>query len=440
MQRWLPKLNSWLAALPDHRRAWMCRYTTGHLLWLPLLMFLFRLGSRRQLHQQSGRRTFHQNLLSLTGTKEERVAHTDTVNAFLEQLPVRYLEALKLRLVKELIRAKHLDCCRLGGEFLVTVDMSGLYKFDSRHCGHCLKQENNGKTTYHHKVLEAKLVSASGLAISVATEYVENVRPRAGKQDSEPTAFYRLEKKLKKAFPQTRLCLLLDSLYASDPVLEILHKNHWSFFIGFKEGSIPNLWEDAWRQRQRHPHNYLEHRPDETTVQHFRWAHNLSYKKHTVHVIYCEEHTIHKGRPIIRNFVWLTDLRPNQNNVTKLANQGGRQRWKIENQGFDDQKQHGFELEHTYGRQENAWKNYYQLLQIAHLISQLIIRSDLCAKLQKLQIRSGAPPGPILAFNDYYPSTKAFVRSMLASFTRGLISAFIFSAAARRIQIRLHDP
>jgi len=409
-------------------------------MWLPLLMFLFRLGSRRQLHEQSGREVFRENLLTLSGSNELEVAHTDTVNAFLEHLPVVYLEALKLRLVKELLRCKRLNCCRLDGDFLVTVDMSGLYKFDHRHCDHCIKQENNGKTTYHHKVSEAKLVSASGLAISVVTEYVENIQPGASKQDCERKAFYRLEKTLKKAFPQTRLCLLLDSLYACDRVLKILHKNKWSFFISFKEGSIPTLWEEAMRQRERRKRNYLEHRPDEKTVQHFRWSHNLHYKKHTLHVIYCKEHTIHKGRKVTRNFVWLTDLRPSKHNVVRLANKGARQRWKIENQGFDDQKQHGFELEHVYGRQQNAWKNYYQLLQIAHLISQLIIQSDLCAKVQKLQIRSGDPPGPIRTFKQYYSSVKSFVRSLLASFTRCLISDLVFSAAARRIQIRLHDP
>ncbi len=95
-------------------------------------------------------------------------------------------------------------------------------------------------------------------------------------------------------------------------------------------------------------------------------------------------------------------------------------------------------MEHAYGRKENAW-NYYQLLQIAHLISQLITRSDLCAKVQKLQIRNGAPPGPIYSFIDYYASVKAFVSFLLSSFTRCLISSFIFSPAARRIQLRLPD-
>ena len=40
---------------------------------------------------------------------------------------------------------------------------------------------------------------------------------------------------------------------------------------------------------------------------------------------------------------------------SELVNKGGRQRWKIENQGFKDQKRHDFELEHLSGEHPNAW-------------------------------------------------------------------------------------
>jgi len=40
-------------------------------------------------------------------------------------------------------------------------------------------------------------------------------------------------------------------------------------------------------------------------------------------------------------------------------------------------------LEHNFGKIGLAMKNYYYLLQIAHLLHQLMIRSDLFPKLQK---------------------------------------------------------
>jgi hypothetical protein len=391
------------------------------------------------LLEQCGRRTFRENLLSLTGTNEETVAHTDTVNVFLEQLAVEYLEALKCMLIKELIRAKRLDKCRLDGEFLIAVDMTGIYKFDLPHCDQCLTQDHDGTMTYHHMVLEAKLVTAGGMALSVCTEYVENADPTDSKQDCELKALYRLHPKLKAAFPHTRICLLLDSLYACRQVLAIAREHHWSFFITFTSEKIPTLWEDAQRQLKHRPRNQQVHHPDQNTTQRFRWCTNLQYAGHTLHAVFCEEDAIEDGKPVTRNFAWLTDLRPSKSNVAKLANKGGRLRWKIENQGFDDQKKHGFELEHAYGRQENAWKNYYQLLQIAHLISQLITKSDICPKLQKLQVQAGAPPGPIADFSTYYPSIKGFVRQLRASFTLCAFFAIVFAPAAKRIQLRLPE-
>ena len=54
----------------------------------------------------------------------------------------------------------------------------------------------------------------------------------------------------------------------------------------------------------------------------------------------------------------------------------GRLRWKIENEGFNTQKHLGYGLQHKYARVSwQAAKNYYQCLQIGHLINQLMVLS-----------------------------------------------------------------
>ena len=75
-------------------------------------------------------------------------------------------------------------------------------------------------------MLEAKIVTVSGLAISVETEFIHN-SDGASKQDCELNAFYRMAVRLKKRFPQLNICLLLDSLYAAAPVMNILKKYKW---------------------------------------------------------------------------------------------------------------------------------------------------------------------------------------------------------------------
>ena len=50
----------------------------------------------------------------------------------------------------------------------------------------------------------------------------------------------------------------------------------------------------------------------------------------------------------------------------------GRRRWSIENYGFNAQKNHGYFLEHLFSRNCQAMKNHYYLIQIAHMISQIM--------------------------------------------------------------------
>jgi len=64
-------------------------------------------------------------------------------------------------------------------------------------------------------------------------------------------------------------------------------------------------------------------------------------------------------------------------NVIELANDGGRLRWKIENEGFNVQKNGGYGLTHEYSKNDNSAKIFHILMQIAHLLMQLFTRGSL---------------------------------------------------------------
>jgi len=77
----------------------------------------------------------------------------------------------------------------------------------------------------------------------------------------------------------------------------------------------------------------------------------------------------------IQRFTYITNVTQNQQNIVRTAD-SGRLRWKIENEGFNSQKNRGYELGHKFSRVSFiAMQNYYQLLQIAHIINQLVERS-----------------------------------------------------------------
>ena len=427
-------LNEWMDEVHDPRAPEQCTYSSRHLFWLGILMFLFRLGSRRQLLSEMETSPFRSNLLSLSGTGEKLVAHTDTLNYLLEMVEPTELEMVKVKMLRRLIADKRLDGFRLHGEFLVAVDGTGLFSFKEQHCDQCLKTEHSGgAVTWSHRMLDAKLVSENGFAMSMCSEPIENENGSYDKQDCELKAFYRLARKLKKLFPRVKICLLLDGLYACREVFDICRRNNWSFIIVFKEGSMPVLYADAVRRRNSHPKNSVKVQDGDSVFQKLSWAHNLAYHENSVHALFCEEHEMVKGVDSVTDWCWITDIRPSADNICELTNKGGRQRWKIENQGFKEQKQHDFELEHLYGEDQNAWKNYYQLLQIAHILTQLITHGDLCRKLQALV--SGQDIRNALTFMEYYRSVRNFVRRLTESFRNCVFSEYAWSLP-RNIQIR----
>ena len=266
---------------------------------------------------------------------------------------------------------------------MIAIDGTGHVTYKQRHCPYCLTKEKDGKVLYYyHNVLEAKIVTEGGLALSVETEFIENTT-RYTKQDCELKAFYRLVKRLKRQFPQLKICLLLDSLYVADPVFKIVDDYKWKYIITFKEGSMPKTYEEYLSLKKLQTENKAEIK-NEDALQSYSWVNGISYRGPVFDVLECSESKASsKGEIVNTRFVWVTNLLVSKNNFSKIA-RGGRLRWKIENEGFNTQKNRGYNLEHSFSKNEVAMKNYYLLLQIAHTISQLMEKGLLKDNIEKV--------------------------------------------------------
>ena len=76
-----------------------------------------------------------------------------------------------------------------------------------------------------------------------------------------------------------------------------------------------------------------------------------------------------------KKFVYITSIVQSLKTVIYVAD-SGRLRWKIENEGFNAQKNLGYGLEHKYSLVSyTAMQNYYQMLQLAHMINQFVEKS-----------------------------------------------------------------
>src|SRR5699024_5088488 len=85
-------------------------------------------------------------------------------------------------------------------------------------------------------------------------------------------------------------------------------------------------------------------------------------------------------------FVYMTDLPINNKNIEGTIKLG-RKRWKIENEGFKIQKNGTFDIGHLYSKNSTAIKIHYLLIQIAHILRQLMERGLKEVKELKLKIK-----------------------------------------------------
>jgi hypothetical protein len=313
-------------------------------------MFLFKQGSRNALNNQRFGEEFRLNYLNHFGL---RMPHMDTVCDLLRRLDSQGLADLKADLVSTLISKKVLEKQKLIGFFYgVAVDATGVFSVPEGHCEHCLfKTNKNGVKSYFHNVLEAKLLTRSGFAISIASEWIENDGAYE-KQDCELKAFVRLSEKIKKQFPRLPICILADGLYPNKPFFDTCKVNHWRFIVTLKDGSLKSVWEEVALSAQA-----VEHCSTLKLDQKYSWQNSIDYRGQELSWVELVEQEDEK----VKRFVYVTDLPVSQSNVKKIVD-GGRLRFKIENEGFNAQKNSGFGMEHKYSRTSwMAMKNHAEI-------------------------------------------------------------------------------
>lgn len=364
----------------DEREAGKVIYPMPVLLFTGVLLFVCQLGARRQInHQLRGNQRVRKKYQALFGVED--IPHGDTLNYSYRQLKVDEVQEVICRLMEGAMEREELQKWRLFGiYYLIAMDGTGVLTYHERHCSTCLTRKlSNGQTLYYHPVLEAKLVTANGYALSLMTEFIENSDPQATKQDCELKAFYRLADRLKKRFPHAHFCLLLDGLFAGGPTLAVCEKKDWKYLIGLTDDDLPTVNEEFEALLALPPENRREMALTKGIRQVYRWMNGIGYtdsdqRTHSLNVLECVETTpAQPNQPT--KFKWLTNFTLLSTNTPTLANQAGRLRWKIENEGFNLQKNGGFALEHVFSHDETAHKVFYLLLQIALLFFQLMTKS-----------------------------------------------------------------
>ncbi len=317
------------------------------------------------------------NISDFIGNENEELPHYVTLNDYLKKLDPKELQKVRKDLLYHLIRMKSFDEARFQKKWLIIVDGTWLQTYKEKQDEFCMRREytqedGTKRSLWYRMALEAKIVLGDDLVVSFDTEFIENsaedekrqkkMNAEQIKQDCESKAFKRLANRMKKDFPRLPMVLLCDSLYAGEPVFDLCKKNHWDYIIRYKEGSIPSIAKEYEAIPEK---GYSKNGAAE-------FVNEIGYGKHEVNMLKLKENQVRRKEIVTVRFQWLSNLKITERNALRIA-EAGRKRWKIENEGFNMQKNHRYELEHANSQNWNAIKNHYLITQIADIFRQLYV-------------------------------------------------------------------
>lgn len=357
-------LNALFNALPDRREPEDCLYSVATLMWLIVLGFLCRQGSRNAMDANRNGGQMPANLMVLSGQRRWPSGRpltapcTQTVTNFLDILKPECLEQILIAIARTLLRAKLFDEARVFDVWvLVAIDGTKMEPF------------RNGWAPWRRKyryVIHAKIIGPNGLTITVLAEPCDFYDTERGKLDCELAAFKRLAPRLKAAFPRQPICLLGDALYACEPVFAICEQYGWKFALTFKEGSHPAAYADALDLLPLAVGN-VARLTRKDFRQDMRWVDQVPFGKRSLNVLFVGE------IDGVTSYLcaWATNFMLATPERAQAVAAAARRRSRIE-ESYNVQKNGGFGLEHAFRQTNRGAYNYHLLMQLAHTLSQLL--------------------------------------------------------------------
>lgn len=375
-----PDLEERIQKFSDPRKR--KEYRISELVLGGIMMSVFKQGSRNAFDLDRKDALFRQNYQQIL---KLRLPSCDAIDDLMRALKPNELEQLKNQIIHLLIAKKVFHKFRFKGKyFMISVDGTGIASYSHDYCGECTsKTSKNGKTTYFHHVLEAKLITSNDMAFSIGTEWIRNERQREyDKQDCEIKAFKRLATRIKKEFPRLPIIIIVDALYANEPFFRICRNFGWEFIVTFKDGNLPSVHQEIEllpHSAKKRSERVLPLTKGHLKKQTYTYINGIDYKGFTLSYVKCVEQiqsceNAAESCQESKTFVHLSSLAADRDNYWNIS-YAGRFRWAIEN-SFDYLKNHGYNMSHKYSRVSfTALRNYYQCMMIAHMINQFVEKS-----------------------------------------------------------------
>lgn len=366
------------------------------MLWIVVIQRLSGMKSNNELEITLRTSTeFEKNVARFSDAPCGELPSVDCLGYFLQHLPPKELCKVRGKMLATLERKKFLEKLKTpDGYLLLAID--GVQTFSTtRKIEHSIFREHqDAPTTYHQYHLEAKIIGPNGFVMSIDSEPIENPTGEFNKQDCERKAGQRLLARVGRQHPHLKFWILGDALYCNSVIMDICQKHKWKFSFTFKgESQYPKLLGEInselnWKQRNNRHRVSLKKNKNTELFAEFRWCNNLKYDlgERGEREIYYLEAKITKIKngveTKVATFAYLTNEYISKGNVVKRF-KICRSRWKIENEGFNFQKNNMLNIGHSFTSIGYGAQNYYLIAQIVHTIIQLAYFSDIAGHVRR---------------------------------------------------------
>jgi hypothetical protein len=373
--------------LPDPRHPDRVTFHAHDTLLSGFACMFFQHRSLLQFQRRMKERRGRSNLETLFGVRE--VPSDSQMREILDPLPIEPLRQLLPLLFEKIRRAGWAKLFKTqlatghtqGDYYCVALDGTQYFHSTKLECPSCLiKTDQSGQLHYSHSVVAATLVKAgSHKVLPLDVEMVQNSDGQ-GKQDCELNAAKRLIQRLRAEHRQMSVIITGDDLYSHEPFVELLESQRFHYVLVAKPESHKELFEwveeiermgeserGQWEEGPACKRRYFEYR----IIREVPLSASLRLKVRMVEVWERDG----KGKLLYHNS-WITDMAVGSENIAEVV-KIGRSRWKIENEQFNVQKNHGYELEHNYGYgKENLSQVFYLLNLLAYVTHRILEMGD----------------------------------------------------------------
>ena len=422
---YVPEILKYIDEISDPRKR--NEYSMRYLIMSEILMFLSEGKSQRFTETAYRDNKYLENIGKIIKEELRKIPDAEIYTNVFSKVEKEEIEKFQYKINYQMIRNKIYEGSKILGKYNLVLDATRFQKAHYEISEEWLKETKDGNTTWYLSMLELKLV-ANNMAISLMNEMIKNEDKKKEneteeeiknksieelKQDCELNASKRMLPRFRKIYPRLPVRIIADSLYPSIGLIELCEKENLEYIFVLKDKRIPTLLAEFLTLVSMSEGN-REIKETKEQIVLTLWENDIDYKGKKINVI--RQITKDKETGKYSKWMWITNREITRKNLYKII-YCAKLRDYIENQGFREQKiTSGIDLEHVYSKDIKAIKVIYTIIQITHLILQIIEHSNICGE-----------------FNKKYGSVKVFRRKFYAHLTETYINIELIQI---KIQIR----